>query len=134
MAVEVRSVAVQIVSRMESILRITHTYVVLEISPEAHAEIKTKLLDAGYDHFIDGETIDMHGIALEPDGPAKCQKSPIREHFTAGVLIDKYGNVSGDPEAVADFQRYARSRPTLLNDYVEPNQAMIVDEQAFTRP
>lgn len=125
MAVEVRSVAVQIVSRMESILRITHTYVVLEISPEAHAEIKTKLLDAGYDHFIDGETIDMHGIALEPDGP-KCQ--------AAGVLIDKYGNVSGDPEAVADFQRYARSRPTLLNDYVEPNQAMIVDEQAFTRP
>jgi hypothetical protein len=48
-------------------MRSTHTYAILEISPEAHAEIKAKLLVAGYGDQIDGETIDMHGIAVEPE-------------------------------------------------------------------
>jgi hypothetical protein len=50
--------------------RTTHTYAVLEVSPEAYAEIKRGLLAAGYDHAItkdgrEAETIDMHGIALQ---------------------------------------------------------------------
>ena len=45
----------------------TYTYAVLEVSPAAHAEIKAKLLAAGYQHAIKGDTIDMHGIALEPE-------------------------------------------------------------------
>ena len=49
-------------------MTMTYTYAVLEVSPAAHAEIKAKLLAAGYQHAIDGDTIDMHGIALEPEG------------------------------------------------------------------
>ena len=55
-------------------MRSTYTYVIMELSPAAHAEIKEKMLAAGYQHAIDGETIDMHGIAVEPetaDGSAK---------------------------------------------------------------
>lgn len=49
-------------------IRTTHTYVVLDIDPEAFADISKKLRDAGYDHCFmpDGE-IDMHGIAIAPD-------------------------------------------------------------------
>ena len=50
----------------------TYTYAVLRISPEAHAEIKAKLLAAGYQHAIKGDTIDMHGIALEPEEPRRA--------------------------------------------------------------
>lgn len=47
----------------------THTYSILELSPAAYQEIRSKLEAAGYtdvfhrddDH---GETIDMHGIAV----------------------------------------------------------------------
>ena len=48
-------------------MRSTHTYAILEVSPAAHAEIKAKLLAADYGHAIAGDTIDMHGIALEPE-------------------------------------------------------------------
>lgn len=48
-------------------MRSTHTSAILEISPEAYAEIAGKLKKAGYSHAFDGETIDMHAIALEPD-------------------------------------------------------------------
>jgi len=51
--------------------RPTHTFAVLELSPAAFNEIKTKLEAAGYQHaFIkeDGElTIDMHGIGVKEE-------------------------------------------------------------------
>lgn len=55
-------------------VRTTHTYAVLEISPEAYGEIRGKLSEAGYDHAfddtrLDGELIDMHGIALKAAVP-----------------------------------------------------------------
>lgn len=48
----------------------THTFVVLEISPETYAEIYQKLLAANYNHAFSEDTdghivIDMHGIALK---------------------------------------------------------------------
>ncbi len=51
------------------VLRSTHTYAVLEVSPEAFREIRAKLEAADYHHAIhenadDGPTIDMHGIGL----------------------------------------------------------------------
>jgi hypothetical protein len=47
---------------------VTHTYAILEISRAAWDEIRRKLADAGYRHaFHDNETIDMHGIALQPE-------------------------------------------------------------------
>lgn len=47
----------------------THTYVVLQISKRAFAEIKRKLVEAGYEHAFrkddeHGLVIDMHGIAV----------------------------------------------------------------------
>lgn len=47
----------------------THTYALLEVSPEAFEEVSHKLEAAGYDHAfhrggVDGDLIDMHGIAL----------------------------------------------------------------------
>lgn len=55
-------------------MRSTYTYAILEVSPAAHAEIKAKLLAAGYQHAIDGDTIGMHGIALEPEVETAEQK------------------------------------------------------------
>lgn len=48
--------------------RVTHTYVLMDLSPSAYNEIKKKLLAAGYSHAVheahDGERLDMHGIAV----------------------------------------------------------------------
>jgi len=65
-------------------VRTTHTYAVLEISPEAYREIRERLEAAGYQHAfhrhvhevtrggalegeVSYEAIDMHGIALRAD-------------------------------------------------------------------
>lgn len=58
-------------------IRSTYTYVTMELSEAAHAEIKAKMLAAGYGHAVHGDTIDMHGIAVIP--PA----APTRD-FSAG--------------------------------------------------
>lgn len=54
-------------------LRQTRTVAVLEVTAPVYAEIRAKLVAAGYDHALmregDGEAIDMHGIALQA-GPA----------------------------------------------------------------
>lgn len=59
----------------------TYTYAILNISPEAYAEIKAKLLDEGYDNKIGNEIIDLHGIAFraepEPDGVHHCSCSAV---------------------------------------------------------
>ncbi len=52
-------------------MKSTRTYALLEVSPAAYAEIRAKLMAAGYEHafHVDerGEAIDMHGIALSAD-------------------------------------------------------------------
>ena len=45
-------------------LRHTRTFVEMDVPAEFHAYVKERLLAAGYDHAIDGDTLDMHGIAL----------------------------------------------------------------------
>ncbi len=51
----------------------THTYAILEVSSAVYAEIRAKLVAAGYHHALhkddDGEAIDMYGIALREAGP-----------------------------------------------------------------
>lgn len=61
-------------------MKTTHTYAILEISPAAYDEIRSKLGAAGYEsqfHEDDGqEVIDMHGIAVrasEPEGPDEIE-------------------------------------------------------------
>jgi hypothetical protein len=59
--------------------RQTHTFVELDLSPEAFEEIRRKLADAGYYHcFQDGLgtgplRLDMQGIAVKSD---EWQKNP----------------------------------------------------------
>ena len=52
-----------------------HTYAILEVAPEAYAEIRAKLEAAGYSdqfhHEDDAECIDMHGIAVRASGPKR---------------------------------------------------------------
>ena len=49
-------------------MRQTHTYVTLDISRQAYDEIRAKLAAADYGHcFIDENTIDMSGIAVQPE-------------------------------------------------------------------
>jgi len=49
-------------------MRATHTYAVLEVPRTVYAAVRALLARAGYDHAfhsnVDGEVIDMHGIAL----------------------------------------------------------------------
>lgn len=43
----------------------THTYVLMELSDAAYAEIAEKMHAVGYDHAFGGDgEIDMHGIAV----------------------------------------------------------------------
>jgi hypothetical protein len=118
MVIAVRTITVSCFSRVE--MMSTNTYVVLDISPAAHAEIKAKLLAGGYQHAIDGDTIDMHGIALEPscevctpaesgaDQQGRVPLKSIYEHYPEGILIDSKGNLSGDPAEIARFKEFAR--------------------------
>ena len=55
-------------------IRTTHTSALLELSPQAYAEIKAKLIEAGWTQALqDDGSIDMHGIAVtaaeETDDP-----------------------------------------------------------------
>jgi hypothetical protein len=69
-------------------IRNTHTYVILEIDPEAFNDIKKKLRDAGYDHaFMPGGEIDMHGIAIAPD--------PARSALALGAELRRMEKDSG---------------------------------------
>lgn len=57
----------------------TRSFVTLAISGPAYAEIREKLVAAGYHHVLknqdDGsECIDMDGIAVAPEHQAKVEK------------------------------------------------------------
>jgi hypothetical protein len=55
-------------------IRSTHTYARLPLSPQAYEEIATKLRTAGYDHaFIGNGDIDMHGIAVSIEEPDRFE-------------------------------------------------------------
>jgi hypothetical protein len=96
----------------------THTYAELEISQAAWDEIAQKLRDAGYDHaFVDGKTIDMHGIGLTPAAePPNMVRTPEGQLFfryppreqpidrmLAGMKHgDRYTTEDGTPMLVID--------------------------------
>lgn len=63
-------------------MRSTHTYVIMDLSEAAYNEIREKMVAADYGHAIDGKTIDMHGIAVEPG------VSDYLFRMTAAVRID----------------------------------------------
>jgi hypothetical protein len=71
----------------------TRTYVLMELSPAAYAEIQQKMLDAGYQHAIDDREhhIDMHGIAVTPKDD---------------VIMVKVGGVPYETVMIAGVQRF----------------------------
>lgn len=61
----------------------THTFVELELSAAAYAEIETKLREAGYHHaFMDGGAIDMHGLAVARE------ETGVAETLTSQTVVD----------------------------------------------
>lgn len=75
----------------------THTYVELELSPLAYAEIESKLVAAGYGHCFtigheSGDAIDMHGLAItcsKPVEPMRCTKCGWPVDTTAVPVFNK---------------------------------------------
>lgn len=105
-------------------MRSTHTYVILELSPAAHAEIMQKMRMAGYQHAIEGGTIDMHGIAVETEMPPNGHTrvtSALRDAppELAGVTVDGNGQLHGATDDIESFKEFCRSRPLLLADVPE---------------
>jgi hypothetical protein len=60
------------------VIRQTHTFAELDVSPSAYDEIRAKLEEAGYEHAFIGSVIDMHGIGLvrpdtQPEGESMAR-------------------------------------------------------------
>lgn len=69
----------------------TYTYALLPLSRAAYDEIAAKLRAAGYDQaFHEDDIIDMHGIAVQPEG-SPCSQRGRR-------AMGKYGGWSDNPE------------------------------------
>lgn len=77
----------------------SHTYALLEVSPEAFEEIRAKLEAAGYDHAFqedDGRpVIDMHGIALQH--PDECRHGVPIAHGCNGCSDAAAAGGTPDP-------------------------------------
>jgi len=135
----------------------THTYVVLEISPEAHAEIKAKLLAAGYSDQIHGDTIDMHGIAVEPLVGKQILSFEEDRRYRSGIELSRAvlgeqtievtwpetGNVPLKsireyyPEGVSvDRQGNVSGDPKAIESFKEfcRHRPILLDEEAYNRP
>jgi hypothetical protein len=66
---------------MVMVMRSTHTYARLPLSPQAYEEIATKLRTAGYDHaFIGNGDIDMHGEDKVQEALHKALAVAVRNH------------------------------------------------------
>lgn len=60
-------------------MRTTRTYALMSVSPAVYAEVLAKIKAAGYDHAIDGDRIDMHGIALVPEPELEDAHDSMKE-------------------------------------------------------
>ena len=50
----------------------TRSYVILPVTLETYAEIRTRMVDAGYGHAVGrGGEVDMEGIAIAPTAAPK---------------------------------------------------------------
>lgn len=68
-------------------MRSTHTYVTLELSPQAFEEIRKKLEAARYQHaIIDQCTIDMHGLAVTREQEPQLAQYRCHKVVRAGKI------------------------------------------------
>lgn len=54
----------------------TYTYAILGVSQAAYDEIRGKLIAADYAHAIDGDVIDMRGLALQGETESDEEVDP----------------------------------------------------------
>lgn len=96
-------------------LRSTHTFALLEVSPAAYDEIKTKLIAAGYAHACRDDAIDMNeiGLSREPDGAAVGRGShqesgsrPYAECDNCQEPIETEDDDRANRDAKRDAERY----------------------------
>lgn len=80
-------------------MRSTRTYVNLDVPPEFHAYVKERLLAAGYDQAIMGDTIDMHGLALI------AQEKPLEATLQAGGRGDGGCTLSGNCDCIGQCKQ-----------------------------
>lgn len=84
-------------------MRSTHTYVTMDVSARAYAEIRQKMLEASYEHAVhrDGEKelIDMHGLAIK----SKARPAPGGE-LMVGLTEKGDEVVINHPDLVTDAE------------------------------
>lgn len=82
-------------------MRTTYTYVTMDVSARTYAEIRAKMVDAGYIHALQqeagSEAIDMHGLALK-----SLPAPPRRGHLMVGVSERGDEVVVNHPDLVTD--------------------------------
>ncbi|MFP5227567.1 MAG: hypothetical protein ACLGXA_08035 [Acidobacteriota bacterium] len=125
-------------------MRSTHTYAVLTISPEAHAEITAKLLAARYAHAIHGETIDMKGIALEPQAEEKPEFIRVvapgqeiqREIRPIDIAWEPTPGevVTVNADSVDEMDNRQETRCYRTGDYQKLVDAGLIVDLSFNRP
>lgn len=70
----------------------THTYAVMEVSPHTFAEVKARLLEAGYSQAViedgdGGEALDMHGVALKDPSQLRRNQSEVEQALVRRLRV-----------------------------------------------
>lgn len=103
----------------------THTYARLVVSKETYREIRSKLVEGGYEDqfyadFQNGELIDMHGIAIAPDigGPPRLEVYELlrrMERQSVGGMAQMYKDAADEIERLrSEVDRLERMRLAAL--------------------
>lgn len=85
-------------------MRSTYTYVLMEIPKKLYELVRAKMEAAGYSHAINNEgEVDMHGIALVPDGGEEVSGLNLALLRAVNVQRSKRWHEGGEPWGVADW-------------------------------
>lgn len=74
----------------------TYTYAYLDVSSATYEEVKTLLLQAGYDHQVNEDYISMHGLALRINKRMARVVLPEEEHESLADPNTRYDPGSFD--------------------------------------
>lgn len=96
----------------------SHTYAILSLSPAAYAEIREKLVAAGYEDQLHeqggAECIEMHGIAVQsaPGNRSCITVDEMREHVSRAVAeaAKGFGMAMGEDDVKVQVDPHDSSR------------------------
>ena len=92
----------------------TRTYALMPVSRAAFEEIKASLVGAGYEHAIDGDRLDMHGIAVTPEEKSMHPNTAaILKFFAFDHLPPKLREISEPFAALASAMAEKLDGPEL---------------------